>query len=286
MRRLSHNGHPKASGETVEVDDGSATMRREPGQAPASRHVRRERPHRIRRSAATDPMPPCVTCEFAGQCLVALGHADLEPSHDVVRRAWSCAAGDVVIRRGDALREVHVVRTGGVKAFVLASDGREQVLGFHLPGELVGLAAIHLGSHPGDVVALESSEFCGLSFEDVLTVSSQAPRVQQQLLHVISGELSRASQLAGDLNAEERVASFLLDLQRRGAGDQRKDRPLRLTMSRTDMANYLRLASETVSRVFSRFRARGWLEVTGRNVRLLDADALHRVCRNSPGVDS
>ncbi|WP_280136516.1 helix-turn-helix domain-containing protein [Dyella japonica] len=263
-------------------------MPRETGHAPASRRARRERPRSQRRSAAPDQLPPCVGCDFAGQCLLALGHHDAEAGshHEVVRRTWSCAAGDVVIRRGDALREVHVVRTGGVKVFVVASDGREQVLGFHLPGELVGLAAIHLGSHPGDVVALESTQFCGLSFEDVLNVSSHEPRVQQQLLRLMSGELGRASQLAGDLNAEERVASFLLDLQRRGSHHRNNDRPLRLTMSRTDMANYLRLAAETVSRVFSRFRARGWLDVTGRNVRLLDAEALHRVCRNSPGAGS
>lgn len=175
-----------------------------------------------------------------------------------------------------------MVRKGGVKAFVVASDGREQVLGFHLPGELVGLDAIHLDCHPGDIVALESSEFCRLSFDDVLALSSRVPQVQQQLLRLVSCELGRASQLAGDLNAEERVASFLLDQKHRVSAAGEKASVMRLAMSRRDMANYLRLAAETVSRVFGRFRARGWVDVTGRKVRLLDAGALRHICQNSP----
>jgi len=227
-----------------------------------------------------DPLLPCADCVFAGRCLVTLGQPPMEHDH-AMGRAWSCGTGDFVVRRGDALREVHMVRKGGVKAYVVASDGREQVLGFHLPGELVGLDAIHLDCHPGDIVALESSEFCRLSFDDILSLSSREPRVQQQLLRLVSCELGRASQLAGDLNAEERVASFLLDLKHRARASGEKIHVMRLTMSRRDMANYLRLAAETVSRVFGRFRARGWVDVTGRKVRLLDADALYRVCQNS-----
>jgi CRP/FNR family transcriptional regulator len=132
------------------------------------------------------------------------------------------------------------------------------------------------------VVALESSEFCRLSFDDVLALSSRVPQVQQQLLRLVSRELGRASQLAGDLNAEERVASFLLDLKHRVRAAGERVQVMRLTMSRRDMANYLRLAAETVSRVFGRFRARGWVDVTGRRIRLLDDDALQRICQDSP----
>ncbi|WP_100218286.1 helix-turn-helix domain-containing protein [Dyella japonica] len=280
MHRLSHNGHPGVPGDVVHAD-GEALAQREHGHAPSIGKRQRPKPHRRQPSTTTDPLPPCLDCAFAGSCLATLEQSP-EMRADGLGRAWSCGAGDVVIRRGDALREVHMVRKGGVKAFVVASDGREQVLGFHLPGELIGLDAIHLDCHPGDVVALESSEFCRLSFHDVLSLSSRMPAVQQQLLRLVSRELGRASQLAGDLNAEERVASFLLDLTRRDPAGSGKLHVMRLTMSRRDMANYLRLAAETVSRVFGRFRARGWVDVTGRTVRLLDAGALQRLCQNSP----
>lgn len=281
MRRLSQNGHPNVPVESAPVG-GEVGARRESGHVPSKRRQRSQPQRGVH--AVAESLPSCPDCVFAGRCLVTLGQSPVA-YEQVAGRAWSCGAGDVVVRRGDELREVHMVRKGGVKAYVVASDGREQVLGFHLPGELIGLDAIHLDCHPGDIVALESSEFCRLPFDDVLSLSSREPRVQQQLLRLVSRELGRASQLAGDLNAEERVASFLLDLKHRACASGEKVHVMHLTMSHRDMANYLRLAAETVSRVFGRFRARGWVDVTGRKVRLLDADALHRVCQNSPRLN-
>ncbi|QNK01204.1 helix-turn-helix domain-containing protein [Dyella telluris] len=281
MRRPSQHRRPDAAGDAGRSAGEPVTARRQAAHASPSGSRRRASPSRSPHAPVADQLPPCTSCAFAGSCLVTLGQSPTSREY-VAGRAWSCEAGDVVVRRGEALREIHVVRKGGVKAFVVASDGREQVLGFHLPGELIGLDAIHLDRHPGDVVALQSSEFCRLSFDEVLQLSSRVPKVQQQLLRLISRELGRASQLAGDLNAEERVASFLLDQKRRSAVVGGKAQVMRLPMSRMDMANYLRLAAETVSRVFGRFRARGWVDVTGRKVRLLDAEALHRVCQDSP----
>lgn len=161
-----------------------------------------------------------------------------------------------------------------MKTFVIDAEGREQVLGFFLPGEVIGLNAIHSERYPCNAVALDTVMLCRFSFPMMATLAQRMPGLQGQLFRLLSQDIGKATLLAGDYSADQRMAAFLVTLSRRYA--QRGFSPSRfaLTMARTDIANYLRLASETVSRVLRRFQDEGLLLVERREVAILDMDRL------------
>ncbi|MFC4527620.1 helix-turn-helix domain-containing protein [Dyella halodurans] len=202
------------------------------------------------------------------------GKRELAALQCLVEHAPPVAEGDYVLRRGEPFRAIYAVRTGSVKASLFSRDGREQVLGFYLPGEVVGLSGIHPDCHPSDAIALERSTFCRFSFPAMSDLAATVPAIQQHLFRLLSRELGMVSRLAGDHTADERVAAFLLDLGQRHAQRGLSDTVFQLSMSRSDVASHLRLAPETVSRVLSRFRAKGWVSVEGRRVQLRHVEAL------------
>ncbi len=202
------------------------------------------------------------------------GKRDLAALQCLVEHAPPLAEGEHVVRRGEPFRAIYAVRTGSVKASLFSRDGREQVLGFYLPGEVVGLNGIYPDCYPSDAIALERSTFCRFSFPAMSDLAATLPAVQQHLFRMLSRELGMASRLAGDHTADERVAAFLLDLGHRHGQHGLSDTVFQLSMSRSDVASHLRLAPETVSRVLSRFRAKGWVSVAGRRVQLRDVEAL------------
>jgi CRP/FNR family transcriptional regulator len=169
------------------------------------------------------------------------------------------------------------VRAGMVKTRVIDDEGREQVLGFHLPGEMIGLNAIHPAKYPCDAIALDTVYVCRFSFPALATLATKIPDVQQELFRLLSADIGRATQLAGDWSADERLAAFLLGLAKRYAARGFSATAFRLTMARADIANYLRLAAETVSRVLRRFQDQHLIHVDGRDIELLDVPALRRL---------
>lgn len=223
----------------------------------------------------------CSTCAFSSAC-VAAGYdkGDLAELHCLIEHVGPFQPGDYVFRTGDAFRAIYAVRSGMVKTVLVDADGEEQVLGFYLPGEVVGLNAIYPEHYPCDAVALETTGFCRFSFPAMSALAARVPSVQQHLFKLLSKELGTASLLAGDHAADERMAAFLLDLGERYATRGFSRTEFRLSMSRGDIANYLRLAAETVSRVLGRFRKQGLVEIEGRRVKLLDTEGLYRLARN------
>jgi CRP/FNR family transcriptional regulator, anaerobic regulatory protein len=220
----------------------------------------------------------CSTCTFSKACLATgYGKRELEALHCLVEHVPPRAEGEHVFRRGESFRAIYAVRTGSVKTSIYNRDGREQVLGFYLPGEVIGLNGIYPEYYPCDAIALERASFCRLSFTAMSDLAAEMPVVQQQLFRLLSRELGMASLLAGDHTADERVAAFLLDLGERHALRGLSATQFQVPMSRSDMANYLRLASETVSRVLTRFRVRKWVEAEGRHLHLCDRDALREL---------
>jgi CRP/FNR family transcriptional regulator len=159
-------------------------------------------------------------------------------------------------------------------------EGREQVLGFYLPGEVIGLNAIYPEHFPCDAIALETAHFCRFSFPAMSALAARMPAVQAHLFRLLSKELGSASLLAGDHSADERMAAFLTDLGQRYAARGFSGTQFQLSMSRGDMANYLRLAAETVSRVLSRFRSQGLIEVEGRQLVIRDPAGLRHIGRS------
>ena len=149
------------------------------------------------------------------------------------------------------------MRAGTVKTYVNDSEGREQVQGFFLPGEVIGLNAISQDRYPCNAVALDSVMLCRFSFPGIAALATRMPGVQQQLFKLLSQDIGKAALLAGNYTADERMAAFLVSLSRRYAARGFSPRRFRLTMTRTDIANYLRLASESVSRGFRRLQDTG-----------------------------
>ena len=220
----------------------------------------------------------CSTCAFSSACMAAgYGKPELVELHCLVEHVGFYKAGEHVFRTGDPFRAIYAVRSGTVKTIVVNRDGHEQVLGFYLPGEVVGLNAIYPEKYPCDAVALESAEFCRFSFPAMSALATRMPSVQQHLFKMLSKELGTASLLAGDHSADERMAAFLIDLGDRYAARGFSATRFRLSMPRSDIANYLRLATETVSRVLGRFRSQGLMQIEGRNVELLEPGALRQL---------
>jgi CRP/FNR family transcriptional regulator len=175
---------------------------------------------------------------------------------------------------GDPLRALFAVRGGFFKTYLIEATGREQVLGFHLPGELMGLDAIWPQKHQCNAVALSTASVCELPYGAITDLSQQLPGLQQSMLRLLSKELALSHSLAGDFTAEERVAGFLVSLSSRMKVRGLSETQMTLAMSRRDLANYLRLATETVSRVFSRFEQDGLIAVDRRQVALRDPERL------------
>jgi CRP/FNR family transcriptional regulator len=222
----------------------------------------------------------CSACAFSDACIAAgYGKPELAELHMLVEHVGPYRTGEHVFRTGDPFRAIHAVRSGMVKTMLVDPEGREQVLGFYLPGEMVGLNAIYPERYPCDAMALETTEFCRFSFPAMSALAARVPSVQQHLFRLLSKELGAASLLAGDHSADERMAAFLVDLGNRYAARGFSSTHFRLSMSRSDIANYLRLAAETVSRVLGRFRAQELLHIEGRNVELLDPARLRQLAR-------
>ncbi len=226
----------------------------------------------------------CSTCAFS-QASMRAGYDKpaLRDLHVLVEHVGPYRAGEHVFRAHDPFRAIFAVRGGTVKTVSVDADGNEQVPGFYIPGEVVGLNAIYPERYPCDAVALENSYFCRFSFPAISALATRMPGLQQQLFRLISKELGMATRLAGDHTADERVAAFLLDLAERYAAQGFPARRLHLAMSRNDIAAHLRLAPETVSRILGRFREAGMVDLDGREVTLREADQLHALARNVLG---
>lgn len=218
----------------------------------------------------------CHTCAFSGVCLASgYGKPELSALHCLVEHVGPFRAGENVFRTRDPFRAIFAVRSGTLKTVVVNREGHEQVLGFYLPGEVVGLNAIYPEYYPCDAVALETAHFCRFSFPAMSALATRVPGVQQHLFRMLSKELGAASLLAGDHSADERMAAFIVDLSNRYAARGFSATRFRLSMSRGDIANYLRLASETVSRVLGRFRDQELLRIEGRDLEIQDAEGLN-----------
>ena len=238
----------------------------------------------------------CAECSLRTLCLPAgISGDDLGSLDRVVRARMPLDGGENLFRAGDAFESIYVVRGGCLRTTHPAGDGGEQVIGFHLPGEIVGLEAISDGRHHCDAVALERTSVCAVPFADLERIAAEVPGLQHQILRIVSREMGQDQQhlvALGRRTARERLGMFLLSLSRRlDAAGYRGD-AFRLPMSREDIAGYLGLALETVSRLFGRMAEDGIIAVDRRNVRILDGHALAAIAGDAevasgrPGADA
>jgi CRP/FNR family transcriptional regulator len=242
----------------------------------------------IRRLAAFNPIADdgdeqrfCSTCAFGAVCIDrGVDKVGLAELHCLVEHVGPYRAGESIFRTGDRFGAIYAVRSGTVKTRLVDLEGREQVLDFHLPGELIGLNAIHPEMYPCDAVALDTVEVCRFSFPALATLATRIPQIQQELFRRLSKGIGDASLRNQESSADERLAAFLLELSARHAARGFIAHSLHLSMSRSDIANYLGLAAETVSRVLRRFQDGGLLDVDGRDVAISNVTALRDIARN------
>ncbi len=217
-----------------------------------------------------DQLHFCSTCAFSQACLSeGMDKRALNDLHVLVEHVGPLHAGDHIFREGDRFEAVAAVRAGTVKTYVIDPDGREHVLGFHLPGEVIGLSAIDGEHYPCNAVALDTVMLCRFSFPKMAVLAAKLPGLQRHLFRLLSRDIGRAALLAGDWSADRRMAAFLIAFSQRLAARGFSPNRFQLTMARTDIANYLRLAPETVSRVLRRFQQDGLLVVDRREVELV-----------------
>lgn len=228
-----------------------------------------------------DALHFCSTCAFSAACLEnGYDKAHLQELHVLVEHIGPFREGEHIFREGDAFNVIAAVRGGTVKTYVTDSEGREQVQGFFLPGEVIGLSAISQAKYPCNAVSLDSVVLCRFSFPNIAALASRMPGLQQQLFRLLSQDINKAALLAGNFTADERMAAFLVSLSRRYAARGFSPNRFTVSMTRADIANYLRLASETVSRVFRRFQDESILRVDRRDIELLDRLKLEALAHN------
>jgi len=223
----------------------------------------------------------CSDCSLRDLCLpLGLSADDLRTLEGTVKSHRKLNKGEFLYRVGDSFRSLFAIRTGSTKTCEIAADGSVQITGFHLPGELLGIDAINSDKHPCDVIALETTEVCELPFGKLEALARELPGLQHQLFRLMSREVAEEEGqllMLGRMKAEERLAAFLLSFSKRFQLLGYSPTDLRLPMSRQDLGDYLGLALETVSRLFSRFQEEKLITVQGRNVKLLNVVRLKGV---------
>jgi len=220
----------------------------------------------------------CESCSLHSLCLpLGLEGNDLNKLDNIIRRSHPLKKGVGLFHQGADFQAVYAVRSGSLKTFTVADDGSEQITGFYLPGELVGLDAISDNQHPCTAKALETTSYCEIPFTQLEALSGELPSLRRQLLRIMSKEITHDANLLmllGKKTAEERLASLLLSLSTRLKNRGFSETEFNLSMSRNDIANYLGLAVETISRLFTRFQEQKLIKVEGKFVNILQIDKL------------
>jgi CRP/FNR family transcriptional regulator len=227
----------------------------------------------------------CSGCNLRELCMpVGMSQEQLDRLDAIVATRRTIARGDSLFRAGDAFTSLYAVRTGFFKTCVASEDGRDQVTGFHMAGELLGLDGIGTDRHTCDSVALEDSQVCVIGYHQLEDLSRELSDLQRHFHRIMSREIVRdhgVMLLLGSMRAEERLAAFLLNLTQRLRTRGFSASSLVLRMTREEIGSYLGLKLETVSRAFSKFQDDGVLEVKQRQIRVLDADALQALVNGS-----
>jgi len=227
----------------------------------------------------------CAHCSLQQLCLPAgIGSGDLARLDEIVRRRRPVERGERLFRAGDELQAVYVARDGAFKTVSVNEDGEEQILGFHLAGELIGLDALGEGRHRCEAIALVTANVCEVPFADLTQVAAQLPSLQGQLLRVIGQGINRGAdhrEMLVRRQANERIALFLHGLGERYRHIGASSTAFKLPMSREDIARFLGLALETVSRGFTRLQDDQVIAVHGRLVEISDPVELERLAHGS-----
>ena len=224
----------------------------------------------------------CSECRLRELCLPrGLSDGSLEALFSAAVFAHRrLRSGQALFRAGDAFDSVYLVRSGFVKTVVLLEDGREQVTGLHMPGDMLGMDGLASSRHVSDAIALDNTEICVVPYERLETLSQQTREVQRHLHRMFANEIVREQRmmlLLGSMNAQERVSAFLLNLSERLTARGYSPSHFVLRLTREEIGSLLGMKLETVSRIFSKFQKAGLIEVDGKQVRIVSINGLRGI---------
>jgi len=232
----------------------------------------------------------CNTCSLSSLCLpVSLDMTEMERLDNIIEKSRPLKKGEHLFHQGEEFSTVYAIRVGTVKTYTITNEGEEQITGFYFPGELVGMSGFDNNEYPVSAKILETTTVCEIPFERLDELSGQLPELRRQLLRTMSKEIREEQQmmlLLSKKNAEERVATFLVKLSMRFKARGYSETSFRLSMSRNEIGNYLGLAVETVSRIFTRFQKSELLQVEGKEVHIEDLDKLYELSGECPAKDA
>ncbi len=226
----------------------------------------------------------CSNCNLRELCLpLGLTLEELERLDDLISTRRRLRRGDHLYRAGESFDAIYAIRSGFFKTDVLLEDGRDQVTGFQMAGELLGLDGISTEFHTCNAIALEDSEICAIPFSRLESLSREIHALQHHFHKVMSREIVRdhgVMMLLGTMRAEERLATFLLNLSQRFTARGFSHAEFYLRMTREEIGSYLGLKLETVSRAFSKFQEEGYIAVQQKHIRILDVQGLKALMSN------
>jgi len=223
----------------------------------------------------------CATCSMRTLCLpVGLTDTDIDQLEGLLGNRTKLKKGDALFRNGAPFTALYAVKLGSLKTTVLSNDGREQVSGYHMAGDLLGLDGMGDDRHGCEAIALEDSELCVIPFTRIEELARHVPALQHNLHKFMSREIERDHRvmlLLGSMRAEERLAAFLLNLSERYKTRGYSSTEFVLRMTREEIGSYLGLKLETVSRLFSKFQEEGLVMVAGRSIKIIDMPVLKQL---------
>jgi CRP/FNR family transcriptional regulator, anaerobic regulatory protein len=223
----------------------------------------------------------CTVCSMRSICMPqGLTSDELQRMESLICPSRTIKQGETIYRANDSFHSIYAVRAGSFKTVVMHRDGGEQVIGFHLAGDSLGLDGVSSGHHSCDAVALEDSKVCIIPFHLLEAMCREVKAVQQHLHRMMGSEIVRESSqmmLLGTMSAEQRVATFLLNLSDRLRMRGYSPTEFHLRMTREEIGSYLGIKLETVSRMLSRFQRDGLVDIRGKDIRILDHEGLVRV---------
>lgn len=211
---------------------------------------------------------------------VGLSQEELHRIDEMIGSRRKVKRGELLFHNGEKFTHLYAIRTGFFKTCITSEDGRDQVTGFQMAGEIIGMDGIVNDYHTCDAVALEDAEICGMPFAEIETLSREVNALQRHVHKIMSREIVRehgVMLLLGSMRAEERLAAFLLNLAQRLHSRGFSQSELILRMTREEIGSYLGLKLETISRTFSKFVDEGIVAVKQRHVHILNIQALQDI---------
>ncbi len=228
----------------------------------------------------------CNNCSLFGVLGLLDNFLDEKPEtvENILLRKKPVKKGEIIFHTDDTFQAVYAIKKGTFKSYKCLDDNLDQVIGFHFPGELLGIDSVRSTNYSYSAQALETGELCQIKFDKLDMLGNCLPQFQEQLIQVLSNQILMDQKLfyvLGRQRAEERLVAFILDLSNRLESRGLPFKEFRIAMPRQDIASYLGLALESISRQFKQLQKRGLLKVSGKMIVLTDIPALEALLLNS-----